>query len=166
MKGNELVNIPGPGIASDSNQVNDPSSSTISIKRFTSADEVLFDTLTDIWASTGVGNPARGDDLATIQTTLLHGGLIILAYLDDQAIGATWLTHDWRRLYIHHMAVLEEFRDQGVGRLLLNEALAYASQIGIQPKLEVHHANPRARHLYESAGFTYIEGYWVMVKRG
>ncbi|HNZ06899.1 MAG TPA: GNAT family N-acetyltransferase [Candidatus Cloacimonadota bacterium] len=138
----------------------------ISVKRYAVADETIYAILTDIWARTGVGNPARGDDLATIQTTLRHGGLIILAYHGDTAIGATWLTHDWRRLYIHHMAVLEEFRDQGVGRMLLNEALAYASEIGIQPKLEVHHANPRARHLYESAGFTYIEGYWVMVKRG
>lgn len=138
----------------------------IRIHTFHQADEALYQILNDIWTRTGVANPARADSLESIQITLAHGGLIILAFKGDEAIGATWLTHDWRRLYIHHMAVLEQYRNRGVGRHLLNAALAYSTQIGIQPKLEVHHANPGARHLYESAGFSYIDGYWVMVKRG
>jgi len=140
--------------------------SRISVRRYRESDETFFSILSDVWSQTGVGNPARGDNLETIRQTLEHGGLIIIAWNGNDAIGATWLTHDWRRLYIHHMAVLEEYRDLGVGRAILNEALAYASEIGIQPKLEVHHNNPRARHLYESVGFVYIDGYMTMVKRG
>jgi len=90
---------------------------------------------------------------------------MLLAWLDGILVGTAWLSHDFRRLYIHHMAVSPEFQNRGIGRALLEEALSIARDNGWQAKLEVHVENAAARHLYSSYGFTDLEGYIVMIRR-
>jgi len=140
-------------------------SSSFRIQKVRKLSEAQFADIRKVWEITKIGNPARGDNLAAINHTLKHGGLILLASDNDRVIGTAWLTHDCRRLYIHHMAVLPEYQNHHVGKSLLDEALKYASELGLQAKLEVHKDNPSGRHLYENAGFEYLDGYLVMVKR-
>ncbi len=139
--------------------------SKIQIHALNHLDEDAFKTVCMIWELTKIGNPARGDSLQAINQSLEHGGLILIANMENQTIGTAWLTHDWRRLYIHHMAVIPQFQDQHVGKALLDASLSHAASIGLQAKLEVHKDNPCARHLYEAAGFEYLDGYMLMVKR-
>ena len=127
--------------------------------------ESQYHEITEIWNLTGVGNPARGDTYEAVCHTLQNGGRIILALLDDKTVGAVWLTHDFRRLYIHHMAVLPEFQHQGIGKLLLTEALKVAKELKYQAKLEVNADNINAYKLYQSFGFEPLEAYHTLIKR-
>ncbi len=139
---------------------------SLQVSRCQKLDPELFARVTSIWQETGISNPARADSFEAVQHNLDHGGIILLAWLEDVLSGTAWLSHDFRRLYIHHMAVAPEFQNRGIGRRLLEEALAIARDHGWQAKLEVHADNPAARHLYSSCGFTDLEGYIVMIRRG
>ncbi len=139
---------------------------TVNILRCQKLDSALFAAITDIWRDTGISNPARADSREAIQYNLDNGGMLLLAYLEDVLTGTIWLSHDFRRLYIHHMAVATDFQSRGIGRQLLMEALSIAREKGYQAKLEVHQTNSAGRHLYSSCGFTDLEGYITMIKRG
>jgi [ribosomal protein S18]-alanine N-acetyltransferase len=64
----------------------------------------------------------------------------------------------WRvldEMHINNLAVHPEARNQGLGHLLLREALAAAHRLGIRrATLEVRRSNTPALRLYERAGFT------------
>ena len=124
-----------------------------------------FQVATELWNLTGVGNPARGDDFAAVEKTLKHGGRLVLLYVDGTPVGTVWLTHDYRRLYIHHMAVHPQYQNKGYGRILMQAAVRYASRLKLQAKLEVHAANAPANRLYLSFGFEALDGYRLMIKR-
>jgi len=132
------------------------------LRDFVDAD---FVSLYKLWASTCVGNPARGDSLASIQKTLAAGGRLLVLAAGDLIVGSCWLTDDGRRLYVHHMAVLPEMQDRGLGRRLLEKAVAIAAERDLQMKLEVAADNERAIHLYRKLGFDFIGDYEVMLKR-
>jgi len=127
--------------------------------------ENLYAKIISIWDKTGISNPERADSFDSIQRTLEHGGILLLAYMDAILVGTIWLTNDYRRLYIHHMAVLPEFQKQGIGRSLLQEAIQIADKQGLQAKLEVHSDNAAALNLYRSMGFKVLDGYLVMIRR-
>ncbi len=138
----------------------------IRVERSQDLDQPLFEAITSIWLETGISNPARADDIESIRYNLDHGGIMLLAWDEDTLAGTAWLSHDFRRLYVHHMAVALRLQNRGIGRALLAEALAVAREKGYQAKLEVHADNPAARHLYASCGFTDLDGYIVMIRRG
>lgn len=128
-------------------------------------DKSSFEQVSRLWLDTGISNPARKDDLESVQYNLDHTGLILLAMDGEEAVGTVWLCHDYRRLYIHHMAVAPTRQNQGIGRLLLQRSVEIATELGYQAKLEVHEDNPAAIHLYSSLGFTALDGYTVMIRR-
>ena len=127
--------------------------------------ENLYAEIISIWDKTGISNPERADSFDSIQRTLEHGGILLLAYIEDKLVGTIWLTNDYRRLYIHHMAILPEFQNQGIGRSLLQEAITIADSQVLQAKLEVRSGNAAALHLYRSMGFQVLDGYLVMIRR-
>lgn len=135
------------------------------ISRVSTLDAKIFTDVSRLWMESGVGNPERGDNFEVVERSLKHGGLLLMAYQNDLAIGTLWLTHDYRRVYIHHMAVKPEHQNRGIGKALLKEAIDVANEIGYQAKLEVHIDNPAARKIYTEAGFKYLDGYLLMIKR-
>lgn len=58
--------------------------------------------------------------------------------------------------YIDTLAVRPEYRGLGIGRRLLMAATERGRALGLRPGLLVDKSNPRARALYESAGFTMV----------
>ena len=86
--------------------------------------------------------------------------LVLLAVLDGRSVGVAvcffgFSTFRARPLLnIHDLAVLPEYRGQGIGRLLLRAAEKRAQQRGCcKLTLEVRTDNGRARGLYERFGF-------------
>ena len=86
--------------------------------------------------------------------------LILLAYLNDQAVGiatcfvgfSTFLAKPL--INIHDLAVLPEFRGHGIGRELLAAVDRKAIELGCgRVTLEVQENNTRARRIYKVAGF-------------
>jgi ribosomal protein S18 acetylase RimI-like enzyme len=137
----------------------------VSITRVKELSISQYDELVGLWELAGISNPARSDSFGAITHSLANNGTILLAKLDNNMVGSAWLTHDFRRLYIHHMAVLPEIQNKGIGTLLLKEALLIAKELGYQAKLEVHTDNHLAKHLYEKHGFTELSGYLSYIKR-
>ncbi|MBM4398889.1 MAG: GNAT family N-acetyltransferase [Candidatus Cloacimonetes bacterium] len=127
--------------------------------------EHQFLDVTAIWKEAGIGNPSRGDTYEAVCQTLKNGGRMVLALDEDRIVGTVWLTHDFRRLYIHHMCVLPEYQNQGIGKILLNESLKVASELKYQAKLEVYENNTIAYNLYKSFGFEPLEKYHTLIKR-
>ena len=137
----------------------------ISIQSTKSLSIELYRQIMEVWQETGVTNPARADSIEVIQHSLDHTGTILYCTVTDKVVGVVWVNHDFRRLYIHHMAVKPDYQNRGIGKALLSEALKIAKATGYQAKLEVHRDNPAARHLYSSLGFKDLEGYILMIKR-
>ncbi|MBN1518583.1 MAG: GNAT family N-acetyltransferase [Spirochaetales bacterium] len=137
-------------------------SEAIELRDYVEGDYV---SLVELWASTGVGNPARGDTAESIQRTLDQGGRLVVLDSEGWIVGSAWLTDDGRRLYLHHMAVAPSLQGKGLGRMLMNAAMDTARERGMQMKLEVHRDNGRARALYESCDFAPLEGYDTMIRR-
>ena len=128
-------------------------------------DAEVFAAVARVWAATGVGNPARGDSLESVQATLARGGKLFTVRAGEEVAGVCWLTDDGRRLYLHHMAVDTRHQGKGHSRLLMDAALAYARECRLQMKLEVHKDNERARRLYLACGFVPLTGYEPFIRR-
>jgi len=135
------------------------------IKVHTEISAGCYAQISAIWIACQVANPARGDTYEAVIHTLANGGRMLIAYESELMIGTLWLTHDFRRTYIHHMAVMPDYQNRGIGKLLMQRALEISTELGYQAKLEVHTDNPSARKLYENEGFTYLDGYLLMINR-
>jgi len=88
--------------------------------------------------------------------------LILLAYKGDQPVGIAvcfggFSTFAARPLInIHDLAVLPEYRGQGIGRRLLEAVERKARELGCcKLTLEVQEKNRKAKAVYEAAGFTH-----------
>lgn len=89
--------------------------------------------------------------------------LFLVAENDDRLIGQLTLEGGKRR-NVRHSAVLgitvaREWRGQGIGRRLIEQAIGWARQTHIITRMELHvfARNKGAIHLYESCGFV-LEG--------
>lgn len=134
----------------------------ISIREFSDSD---YNQLMELWIHLGLSRPERGDDLQIIRRTLDRGGKLLLAEHESKVIATAWITNNGRRLYLHHMGVAEQYQRQGVGKMLMKEVNAFASQQKMQIKLEVHQSNLGARRLYKEFGFKLLDGYDVFIRR-
>ena len=87
--------------------------------------------------------------------SLKAGDAIYLAYQEKTLIGYFVLRTVVDVSELMEIAVDPEFQGMGFGRRLLTEALKTAKLSGAnRVTLEVRVSNARARHLYETAGFT------------
>ena len=81
----------------------------------------------------------------------------LVAERDGQVIGyaGAWIVLD--EAHITNIAVAEEWRGQGIGRLLTERLMQYASNLGVvYATLEVRRTNEPAKKLYQSLGFEYV----------
>ncbi len=125
----------------------------------------VYNSAVSLWEEAGISNPARNDSFEVLQKTLEHGAILLMAEENNKAIGTLWITHDWRRAYIHHMEVKPGFIGKGVGTAMLKEALIITRELGLQAKLEVHQNNEIALGLYQKQGFEALDGYITMIRR-
>lgn len=81
----------------------------------------------------------------------------ILAYLGEDAVGYAHLDKDGSTIWLG-IAVAEEFRGRGIGKLLMNDLIEYARLNHIKEiKLSVDRANTNAIGMYKSYGFKILE---------
>lgn len=126
-----------------------------------------FASLIELWDELDLSSKERGDDLETIERTLEIGGRLLLLenIIDNKILGSSWLTHDGRRIYLHHFGICKEYQGKGLSHLLLDESLFFAKELNMQIKLEVHKNNEVASKLYKKAGFKLLGDYIVMIIR-
>jgi len=83
--------------------------------------------------------------------------LIFLAYVDGELAGQIRVLKYWNAYaYVDDIAVNPKHRRQGVGRVLIQKAIAWAKQKGYPGlMLETQDINIAGCRLYESCGFTW-----------
>lgn len=102
----------------------------------------------------GVGL-AEGDSRDDIRRFLRRNpGLSFVAVSANHIVGAVLGSHDGRRGFLYHLAVIPEHRRAGIGRLLVQRALLALGSLGI-PKCHVvvFRRNRAGRAFWRSIGW-------------
>ena len=107
------------------------------------------------------------DDVDYQQYMSSAGRAIFLAYVDGEPAGRIRLRVNWNRLAcIEDIAVDVRFRRRGVGRALMQQAIAWAHSMGLGGiMLETQNNNVAACRLYERCGFV-LGGFDRLLYRG
>jgi ribosomal protein S18 acetylase RimI-like enzyme len=93
-------------------------------------------------------------------------GMSFIALAGANVIGAILGGHDGRRGYIHHLAVEESYRRQGIGRQLVENCLKALEGAGIQKcHLFIFHENDGGIAFWETSDWTLRQDIMVMSKR-
>lgn len=126
-----------------------------------------FPQVEELWKITGLGGSQRGDNLEVINRTLKHGGKLLIMTIPStgKIIGTSWLTNDFRRVYLHHFAIHPDVQGKGLSHPLVEASIDFAKGCGFQIKLEVHKDNQKAIKLYEKHGFSFLGDYLVYIIR-
>ena len=119
----------------------------------------------NLWDFTGMGGKERGDDNDVIVKTIKAGAKFLIMEKNEMIIGTAWLTHDFRRTYLHHFGIHPDFQGQGLANKLMDKCMVLLNEIGYQVKLEVHTENVKAINLYKNYGFIDFPGYELMMNR-
>ena len=88
-----------------------------------------------------------------------HAQGIFVCELDDQVVGyvSTRLDLESKIGWIPNLAILPEHQGQGLGKQLMQAALAYLREQGMEcARIETLEQNPIGRHFYPAAGFQEI----------
>ena len=82
-------------------------------------------------------------------------GLSFVACDGDKIVGAALCGHDGRRGYIHHLAVAQSHRKQGIGKSLVGRCMYALMRIGISKcHLFVFGDNQEAVQFWSKVGWT------------
>ena len=110
-----------------------------------------------LWMNTqGMGVRSLDDSPAGIERFLRRNpNTSFVAYDADALVGVILCGHDGRRGYIYHAAVDAARRGAGIGRALVNEAVAALKREGILKAALVAFAHNEAGNVFwEKLGFT------------
>ena len=125
----------------------------ISISRFDIGD---YDDVLALWQQCeGVGL-SDADSRESIRAYLdRNPGSSFVATVDGKVVGAVLGGHDGRRGYIHHLAVLPEFRRQGIARKLADHSLDALAAAGIRKcHIFIFNDNAKGIAFWKSAEWT------------
>ena len=129
----------------------------IHLRPFKPGDEPAFRNLNEAWiAKYFVIETADRVVLENpVENILAPGGHIFMALIDDLPVGCcALLPMGPKEFELAKMAVLESERGRGIGRKVLEYAIAQAKKLGAERLyLETNRKLANAIHLYESVGF-------------
>lgn len=116
-----------------------------------------YDGVYDLWIHTpGMGLNTTDDSREGIGRYLQRNPSTSFVAVDgDRIVGVIMAGHDGRRGYIHHTAVLPEFRHQGIAGHLVEHAMAALEREGIhKAALVAFRRNDAGNAFWERMGFT------------
>ena len=91
-----------------------------------------YDEVLALWrASEGVGLSDADSEESIARYLDRNPGLSFVARDGEHLVGAVLCGHDGRRGYVHHLAVSEPHRRQGLGRTLVERCLSALRRAGI-----------------------------------
>lgn len=133
----------------------------VSVRLFHPDDKAAFRRLNEQWITRYFTFEEK--DVATLadpQSSIIDkGGQIFIAITNETAVGCCALVEmaDGFTCELIKMAVDEQFQGLGIGRVLVNSAISWARENGVQRLwLETNHVLKSAIQLYESSGFTQV----------
>lgn len=115
-----------------------------------------YDQIFDLWRNTpGMGLNTTDDSREGIEKYLKRNPTTcFVAETEGEIVGVIMAGHDGRRGFIHHAAVLPDFRKQGIGKQLVDHAIAALDKEGIHKVgLAVFTTNAIGNRFWERVGF-------------
>lgn len=92
-----------------------------------------YDFVLTLWRSVKGLSVGESDSPENIEHYMQRNpGLSFTAWHSDRLIGAVLCGHDGRRGFLHHLAVVPEYRNHGVARRLIEQCLTALSNQGIR----------------------------------
>ena len=116
-----------------------------------------YDAVYDLWINTpGMGLNTTDDSRDGIDRFIKRNPTTcFVAENEGKVIGVILSGNDGRRGYIYHTAVLPQYRRQGVGRALVDNAMSALEREGInKTALVVFGRNETGNAFWEKIGFT------------
>ncbi len=126
----------------------------VNIRVMTIAD---YDGVYDLWINTpGMGLNTTDDSRDGIDKYLKRNPTTsFVAECDGKIIGVIIAGNDGRRGFIYHTAVLPDYRNQGIGRKLVDNAMSALEKEGLNKvALVVFDRNEIGNGFWENIGFT------------
>ncbi len=123
----------------------------LEIRAYRDSDE---DNVVALWRQCGLVVPWN-DPVKDIRRKLLvQRCLFLVGLLDDRVTATIMAGYEGHRGWINYLAVAQEFRRQGFGQLIMDEAESRLRKMGC-PKvnLQVRRSNARAAEFYRSIGY-------------
>jgi ribosomal protein S18 acetylase RimI-like enzyme len=126
-----------------------------------------YDEVYDLWAnSPGVGLSGADTRDGIASYLKRNPSMSFVALSGRKVIGVILGGHDGRRGYIHHLAVNEPYRRQGVGTQLVEICLGALEGAGIQKcHLLIFHENEGGIAFWEAGGWTLRKDIIVMSRQ-
>ena len=115
-----------------------------------------YDGIYDLWINTpGMGLNTTDDSREGIDKYLKRNPMSSFVAEDDgKIIGVIMSGHDGRRGYIHHTAVLPDYRNQGIAKKLVDNAMNALDKEGINKVgLVAFERNEIGNGFWENIGF-------------
>ncbi len=136
-------------------------SSNVSILPFTTEDHAEVYAL---WRKCeGVGLSSADSQTSIAAYLARNPGMSFIARGNEVVVGAILGGHDGRRGYIHHLAVHENYRRQGIASLLVEQCLSRLQEEGIQKcHLMIFHRNQTGIRFWQSIGWTFRQDIRIM----
>lgn len=114
-----------------------------------------YDEIYALWQITSKRAMSKADSRDEIEKYLLRNkGLSQVAFIDGKIVGTVLAGHDGRRGYIHHMAVLPQYRRHGIAKQLATKALNMIQKEGIdKTHIFTYKDNLQGQSFWESLNF-------------
>jgi len=117
-----------------------------------------WDGVAKVWENHEGTNPADDSPEGFAKYLRRNPTTSFVAVDDGRIVGTILAGHDGRRGIFHHVSVLEEYRRQGVGKLLVENAVEALRKEGINKVLMVvFRHNENGNDFWEHMGFTVRE---------
>ena len=131
--------------------------SKIEIREFSIND---YDAAIELWQRVEGLEIAEGDDREGVAQFLARNpGLSRVATDGSVIVGVALCGHDGRRGHVYHLAVDPAYRGRGLGKRLLDEALADLRRTGVKRVIiMVADDNASGRQFWKRSGFEEISG--------
>ena len=115
-----------------------------------------YDDLIRLWVKAGLSYRPNGRDSREKVTRELDNSFegFILAFKQEQLIGAILASHDGRKGWINRLVVLPEYRHQGLAKFLIEEAEKFLHDQGIEIiACLIEDWNKQSMQLFSSVGY-------------
>lgn len=125
-----------------------------------------FDEIYKFWSSIQGLNLNKADEIESINTYLLHNpNQSYVCKLSNKIIGTIMCGNDGRRAFIYHLAVLPEYRQQGIATELVRLAIDIQKQLGIDKcAIFILNENVYGKNFWSNVGFIKVQEAEVMTK--
>lgn len=108
-----------------------------------------------LWKKAEGVSLSQADERQNIGRFLIRNpGMSFVARHNDRIVGAVLAGHDGRRGFLHHLAVASEYRNHGIGRILVEKALARIQAEGIgKCHVFIHVENTTGQAFWQAVGW-------------